>query len=310
MIVALMFQCHNKYFGLIRGNRKVTGENVQSPILRHRGGISRKLAIERYAIRISISLSVFLLEKSDFLVNFYLWKDQRNISSESCILSVRCTIYFLWLLGVNFLKKVYISRRSYKKIVHVCVQEDKNMKRFKKNEEAVSPVIAIILMVAITVVLAGVLYMWVISLADTDEDVDIMYFTLDDGDNIDEERGCFFLIRAGKGVNIDPSRYSFYVSEVGYSPQKLDFSLRAYKDDYPYGPDDTTGDRNKTYDYKVEGDLWNDGEYLGFDMPMKNNPNRPMQINIKTGVYEVMIKNPKGAQVYSSTFSYTKQGFV
>jgi flagellin-like protein len=37
----------------------------------------------------------------------------------------------------------------------------------KKNEEAVSPVIAVILMVAITVVLAGVLYVWVTSLADT-----------------------------------------------------------------------------------------------------------------------------------------------
>ena len=42
----------------------------------------------------------------------------------------------------------------------------------KKNEEAVSPVIAIILMVAITVVLAGVLYVWVTSLADTGETVD------------------------------------------------------------------------------------------------------------------------------------------
>ena len=37
----------------------------------------------------------------------------------------------------------------------------------KFDDEAVSPVIAIILMVAITVVLAGVLYVWVTSLADT-----------------------------------------------------------------------------------------------------------------------------------------------
>ena len=39
--------------------------------------------------------------------------------------------------------------------------------RKKLDEEGVSPVIAIILMVAITVVLAGVLYVWVTSLADT-----------------------------------------------------------------------------------------------------------------------------------------------
>ena len=38
--------------------------------------------------------------------------------------------------------------------------EDKNMKNENRNEEAVSPVIATILMVAITVVLAGVLYVW------------------------------------------------------------------------------------------------------------------------------------------------------
>ena len=45
--------------------------------------------------------------------------------------------------------------------------EDKNMNTNmeKKNDEAVSPVIATILMVAITVVLAGVLYVWANSLA-------------------------------------------------------------------------------------------------------------------------------------------------
>ena len=46
------------------------------------------------------------------------------------------------------------------------------MKMFRrKDEEAVSPVIAIILMVAITVVLASVLYVWVMNLAQTDEEV-------------------------------------------------------------------------------------------------------------------------------------------
>ena len=39
------------------------------------------------------------------------------------------------------------------------------MKNDMKNEQAVSPVIATILMVAITVVLAGVLYVWANSLA-------------------------------------------------------------------------------------------------------------------------------------------------
>jgi flagellin-like protein len=44
-------------------------------------------------------------------------------------------------------------------------EEDKNMNNENRNDEAVSPVIATILMVAITVVLAGVLYVWASSLA-------------------------------------------------------------------------------------------------------------------------------------------------
>ena len=48
--------------------------------------------------------------------------------------------------------------------------EDKNMQNENRNDEAVSPVIATILMVAITVVLAGVLYVWAASLAEGNTD--------------------------------------------------------------------------------------------------------------------------------------------
>lgn len=48
----------------------------------------------------------------------------------------------------------------------------------RKDEEAVSPVIAIILMVAITVVLASVLYVWVMNLAQT-EDTEIAFPTIE-----------------------------------------------------------------------------------------------------------------------------------
>ena len=44
------------------------------------------------------------------------------------------------------------------------------MQNENRNEEAVSPVIATILMVAITVVLAGVLYVWASSLAEGNTD--------------------------------------------------------------------------------------------------------------------------------------------
>ena len=58
-------------------------------------------------------------------------------------------------------------------------EEDKNMNNENRNEEAVSPVIATILMVAITVVLAGVLYVWASSLAgdSTGSGLDTYQFT-------------------------------------------------------------------------------------------------------------------------------------
>ncbi len=56
------------------------------------------------------------------------------------------------------------------------------MQKDNRNEEAVSPVIATILMVAITVVLAGVLYVWASQLAEgnTDGDFSMYGFTVSD----------------------------------------------------------------------------------------------------------------------------------
>jgi len=61
------------------------------------------------------------------------------------------------------------------------------MKNEMKNEEAVSPVIATILMVAITVVLAGVLYVWASSLAgdSTGDTMDTYVWSATDGANGD-----------------------------------------------------------------------------------------------------------------------------
>lgn len=58
----------------------------------------------------------------------------------------------------------------------IRVMEDKNMKNENQNEEAVSPVIATILMVAITVVLAGVLYVWASQLAEGNTDGDFSMY--------------------------------------------------------------------------------------------------------------------------------------
>lgn len=67
-------------------------------------------------------------------------------------------------------QKLYISlRRRF--ILWVMYPGGLNMKpcKLNKNEEAVSPVIAVILMVAITVVLAAVLYTWALSFIRSDK---------------------------------------------------------------------------------------------------------------------------------------------
>ena len=56
------------------------------------------------------------------------------------------------------------------------------MNNENRNEEAVSPVIATILMVAITVVLAGVLYVWASSLADDSTDSGLETYAFDHRD--------------------------------------------------------------------------------------------------------------------------------
>ena len=59
---------------------------------------------------------------------------------------------------------------TVERILPATGTEDKNMQNENRNDEAVSPVIATILMVAITVVLAGVLYVWAASLAEGNTD--------------------------------------------------------------------------------------------------------------------------------------------
>ena len=146
---------------------------------------------------------------------------------------------------------------------------------------------------------------------------EIMVFKLRDGVNEDSEHGCFFTIRAKQAVDINPTKYYFFVSEDGQSPIALDFGFRDYEDQ---GEDDLSpvgGDRNKSYrydekDWKIEnmnveatGSMWSDGEYIGFDMPKAS-----LGIDIKEGkTYEVMIKDPSMEVVFVGVFKYTKQEF-
>jgi flagellin-like protein len=86
-------------------------------------------------------------------------------------------------------------------------EEDKNMNNENRNDEAVSPVIATILMVAITVVLAGVLYVWASSLAgeSTGGGLDTYTFSHRDANGDMSETGGDALVHiqmtAGDGLN-------------------------------------------------------------------------------------------------------------
>jgi FlaG/FlaF family flagellin (archaellin) len=69
-------------------------------------------------------------------------------------------------------------------------EEDVVAETLEDNDMAVSPVIATILMVAITVVLSGVIYVWASSLADTDvKGVPRVTFDMDDIDSFDADNG-------------------------------------------------------------------------------------------------------------------------
>ena len=71
------------------------------------------------------------------------------------------------------------------------------MQKENRNEEAVSPVIATILMVAITVVLAGVLYVWASSLAEgnTDGNLALYAFSGEDANGSPSAEGTDSLVR-------------------------------------------------------------------------------------------------------------------
>ncbi len=135
---------------------------------------------------------------------------------------------------------------------------------------------------------------------------------LEDGNNHDAERGCFFVLKADGDLNWDPTEYTFWVREKNGTPIKLDFGFREYNyNGTPFG-----GDRNASYRYDGEtvemgkrwedmppekkGLLWRDGECIAFDMPKKMKG-----IDIaEEKVYEVSIRNPKNDFVFLGTFVY------
>jgi len=96
------------------------------------------------------------------------------------------------------------------------------MKNENRNEEAVSPVIATILMVAITVVLAGVLYVWASSLAEgnTDGNLALYAFSGKDAQGVPslETDDNLIMLTMDQGGDINWASVSVKLSIDGGSP--------------------------------------------------------------------------------------------
>jgi flagellin-like protein len=93
----------------------------------------------------------------------------------------------------------------------------------RKDEEGVTPVIAIILMVAITVVLAGVLYVWVTSLADTSDTVTTLQ--LDGELKVSSPAAASLELTHRGGDKVTWSDYRVTVNGTAYTPAQTETAV-------------------------------------------------------------------------------------
>jgi flagellin-like protein len=95
-------------------------------------------------------------------------------------------------------------------------------KPVRKDKRAVSPVIAVILMVAITVVLAGVLYVWATDIIQIPVgEPNTFVAILEQGDG-NMTSGCLFILTKGSGDKVRIDEYQIKISEEGKSPITLE----------------------------------------------------------------------------------------
>ena len=100
------------------------------------------------------------------------------------------------------------------------------MQNEKMNDDAVSPVIATILMVAITVVLAGVLFVWASSLAEgnTDGNLALYQFSAEDanGDTTDQTDDNLVRVTMSQGGDLNWASISVKISVDNAAPVTCD----------------------------------------------------------------------------------------
>jgi flagellin-like protein len=118
-------------------------------------------------------------------------------------------------------------------------EEDVVAESLEDNDMAVSPVIATILMVAITVVLSGVIYVWASSLADTDvKGVPRVTFDIDDIDGFDADNGHWRITVQSAETDLATQAVEvrvFYVDASG-SAQVVTYNMADTNGIYGFNP--------------------------------------------------------------------------
>jgi flagellin-like protein len=140
----------------------------------------------------------------------------------------------------------------------------------RERRDAVSPVIAVILMVAITVVLAGVLYVWVTSLSTNEEDMVVAYrLTVRDsqanlpavGDTFQVDDLLVRVEHSGGGP-IDWTGHTVYLEKQNTS-ERIEIAIDSIAGQ-PYGGTNTKSEVGNLMEFKAMTTDFTSGEWIKF----------------------------------------------
>tara|TARA_B110001452_G_C15158525_1_gene403033 strand:- start:133 stop:1101 length:969 start_codon:yes stop_codon:yes gene_type:complete len=119
-------------------------------------------------------------------------------------------------------------------------EEEATVENLEDDDMAVSPVIATILMVAITVVLSGVIYVWASSLAETDvKGVPFVQFDLNTDDGFDKDGHWTIEVLKGEGLATQAVQVRVFWLDGNGDAQTNSWSLAQTTGVYGFNPDNS-----------------------------------------------------------------------
>ncbi len=170
----------------------------------------------------------------------------RTIGASS-VASFAPSIIVVSLTGLFVSALAFSSRRAD--------DEEEVTEKFEDNDMAVSPVIATILMVAITVVLSGVIYVWASSLADTDvKGVPRITFDIEDIDSYDVNDGHWRISIRSAETDLATQAIEVGVLYVDANGEQQFESVNLADTDGVYGFNPANSDKMVTFVDQVNSD--------------------------------------------------------